>query len=129
MHIRLTASVLLEECQRLSINILQKTFRIVQQEQQKILDSYFDDISKYASNTEKPKVKNCYLSVPKQLAKENKKFQFSVVEKKRLLESMKTVLNGSEMPILYIYATMSIYLNFLLQLMKKKNSTSCIFQI
>ncbi len=57
-------------------------FGEVQAEQQKILDSYFDDISKYASNTEKPKVKNCYLSVPKQLAKENKKFQFSVVEKK-----------------------------------------------
>lgn len=50
--------------------------------QQRILDSYFDDISKYASNTEKPKVKNAYLSIPKQLAKENKKFQFSVVEKK-----------------------------------------------
>lgn len=50
--------------------------------QQQILDSYLDDISKYASKTEKPKVKNCFLSVPKQLAKENKKFQFSVVEKK-----------------------------------------------
>lgn len=50
--------------------------------QQRILDSYYDDISKYASNTEKPKVKNAYLSIPKQLAKENKKFQFSVVEKK-----------------------------------------------
>ena len=59
-----------------------KHFGEVQEEQQKILDSYFDDISKYASKTEKPKVKNCYLSVPKQLAKENKKFQFSVVEKK-----------------------------------------------
>lgn len=60
----------------------QKHFGLVQEEQQKILDSYYDDISKYASNTEKPKVKNCYLSVPRQLAKENKKFQFSVVEKK-----------------------------------------------
>lgn len=59
-----------------------KHFGLVQEEQQKILDSYYDDISKYASNTEKPKVKNCYLSVPRQLAKENKKFQFSVVEKK-----------------------------------------------
>ena len=50
--------------------------------QQMILDSYYDDISKYASNTEKPKVKNAYLSIPKQLSKENKKFQFSVVENK-----------------------------------------------
>lgn len=57
-------------------------FGEVQTIQQMILDSYFDDISKYASNTEKPKVKNAYLSIPKQLAKENKKFQFSVVEKK-----------------------------------------------
>ena len=57
-------------------------FGEVQNMQQMILDSYFDDISKYASNTEKPKVKNAYLSIPKQLAKENKKFQFSVVEKK-----------------------------------------------
>ncbi len=62
--------------------IKDKHFGNVQAEQQKILDSYFDDISKYASNTEKPKVKNCYISVPKQLAKENKKFQFSVVEKR-----------------------------------------------
>ncbi len=57
-------------------------FGEVWQQQQQILDSYFDDISKYASKSEKPKVKNCFLSVPKQLAKENKKFQFSVVEKK-----------------------------------------------
>lgn len=62
--------------------IKSKHFGEVQEQQQRILDSYFDDISKYASKTEKPKVKNCYLSVPKQLAKENKKFQFSVVEKK-----------------------------------------------
>lgn len=59
-----------------------KHFGEVYSEQQKILDSYLEDISNYAANTEKPKVKNCYLSIPKQLAKENKKFQFSVVEKK-----------------------------------------------
>ena len=59
-----------------------KNFSEVHNEQQKILDSYFDDISKYASTTEKPKVKNCYLAIPKELAKENKKFKFSTVEKK-----------------------------------------------
>ena len=59
-----------------------KNFSEVHNEQQKILDSYFDDISKYASITEKPKVKNCYLAIPKELAKENKKFKFSTVEKK-----------------------------------------------
>lgn len=59
-----------------------KHFGKVWEEQQKILNSYMEDISNYAVNTEKPKVKNCYMSIPKQLAKENKKFQFSVVEKK-----------------------------------------------
>lgn len=57
-----------------------KNFSIVQTEQQKIIDSNLDDILKYASLHEKPKVRNCYLSIPKQLAKEYKKFQFSVVE-------------------------------------------------
>lgn len=59
----------------------EKHFGRVHQEQQKIIDSYLTDISKYASLTEKPKAKNCYLSIPRQLAKEYKKFQFSVVEK------------------------------------------------
>jgi len=57
-------------------------FSEVQKEQDKILASFLDDISKYASTTEKPKARNCFLSIPKQLAKEYKKFQFSVVEKK-----------------------------------------------
>ena len=59
-----------------------KNFSEVQKEQDKILASFLDDISKYASMTEKPKARNCFLSIPKQLAKEYKKFQFSVVEKK-----------------------------------------------
>ncbi|MDR0516868.1 MAG: ATP-binding protein [Fibromonadaceae bacterium] len=56
-------------------------FAEVHKVQQKILDSYLDDIAKYASASEKPKARNSFLSIPKQLAKENKKFQFSVVEK------------------------------------------------
>jgi predicted AAA+ superfamily ATPase len=56
-------------------------FSDVQKEQEKIINSFIDDISKYASMTEKPKARNCFLSVPRQLAKEHKKFQFSVVEK------------------------------------------------
>lgn len=50
--------------------------------QKKIIDSYLDDIYKYAATPEKIKVKNVYLSIPKQLAKPNKKFQFSFLEKK-----------------------------------------------
>ncbi len=49
--------------------------------QNKILNDYLDDIAKYADMSDKPKVRNCFLSIPRQLAKENKKFQFSVVEK------------------------------------------------
>ena len=56
-------------------------FNEVHSEQTKIIMSYLDDIAKYASTAEKPKVRNCYLSIPRQLAKENKKFQYSVVEK------------------------------------------------
>lgn len=48
--------------------------------QKKITDAYLEDIAKYAATSDKPKARNCYLSVPRQLAKENKKFQFSVVE-------------------------------------------------
>lgn len=59
-----------------------KDFNRVHQIQEKISNSYLDDISKYAYSDQKPKIRSCYLSIPKQLAKENKKFQFSVVEKK-----------------------------------------------
>ena len=37
---------------------------------------------KYAQSCDKPKIRKCYDSIPRQLAKENKKFQYSVVEKK-----------------------------------------------
>lgn len=49
--------------------------------QGKILAYYQDDISKHAKDQEKIKVRQCYDSIPKQLAKEYKKFQYSVVEK------------------------------------------------
>ena len=47
-----------------------------------ILIDYEDDIAKYADNQEKVRTKACFNSIPKQLAKEYKKFQYSVVEKK-----------------------------------------------
>ncbi len=49
--------------------------------QRKILTDYQDDISKHAKGIEKIKVRQCYDSIPRQLAKEYKKFQYSVVEK------------------------------------------------
>ena len=56
-------------------------FGLVHEVQKSIISSYLDDIAKYAPAAEKPKARDCYLSIPDQLAKENKKFQYSVVEK------------------------------------------------
>ena len=49
--------------------------------QKKIISNYQDDISTHAKGEQKIKVRACYDSVPKQLAKEMKKFQYSLVEK------------------------------------------------
>lgn len=59
-----------------------KDFTKVQEIQDKILASYADDISQHAKGTEKVKVRQCYDSIPRQLAKENKKFKYSEVEHK-----------------------------------------------
>ncbi|MBR6599958.1 MAG: ATP-binding protein [Oscillospiraceae bacterium] len=49
--------------------------------QSNIIDSYVADMAKYASNTESVKIRACYNSIPAQLAKDNKKFQYKVVQK------------------------------------------------
>ena len=49
--------------------------------QRNIVRSYEDDMIKYANDTDKPLIKECFQSIPKQLSKENKKFQYSVVKK------------------------------------------------
>ena len=46
-----------------------------------ILNTYIADMSKYTSSTEATKVMACYDSIPSQLAKDNKKFQYKVVQK------------------------------------------------
>jgi len=58
-----------------------KDFNRVMEIQKNIISLYQDDISKHAKGKEKQLVRMCYDSVPKQLAKELKKFQYSVVEK------------------------------------------------
>jgi predicted AAA+ superfamily ATPase len=50
--------------------------------QRDIISDYASDIAKYAEGTEKLKARSCFFSVPKQLTKDHKKFQYSVVEKK-----------------------------------------------
>ena len=59
-----------------------KDFNRVGEIQNKILASYADDISQHARGSEKVKVRNCYDSIPRQLARENRKFKYSEVEKK-----------------------------------------------
>ena len=49
--------------------------------QRNIIDQYEDDMIKYADDSDKPRIRECFESIPKQLAKENKKFQYSVVRK------------------------------------------------
>lgn len=60
---------------------INKDFNRVAKIQQDILTEYQDDISKHAKSKEKQLVRMCYDAVPKQLAKEIKKFQYSTVEK------------------------------------------------
>lgn len=49
--------------------------------QRDIIHSYEDDMIKYADDADKPLIRECFLSIPKQLSRENKKFQYSVVKK------------------------------------------------
>lgn len=46
-----------------------------------ILDNYIADMAKYSSNTDSVKIRACYNSIPAQLAKDNKKFQYKVVQR------------------------------------------------
>ena len=49
--------------------------------QQTIISQYEDDMLKYADDADKSRIRECFESIPKQLAKENKKFQYSLVRK------------------------------------------------
>ena len=57
------------------------SFIDVQQTQTEILDNYIADMAKYAENSESVKIRACYHSIPAQLAKENKQFQYKLVQK------------------------------------------------
>ena len=52
----------------------------VSEEYKGILKEYRDDMVKYAPDKDKPYIRECFNSIPKQLAKENKKFQYSKVK-------------------------------------------------
>ena len=49
--------------------------------QRSLIAGYEEDMVKYADDADKPHIRECFESIPKQLDKENKKFQYSVVKK------------------------------------------------
>jgi len=49
--------------------------------QGRILNEYIADMAKYSSAVTSVKIRACYNSIPTQLAKENKKFQYKIVQK------------------------------------------------
>ena len=59
----------------------EKSFLDVRLVQGQIVDNYVADMAKYASASESVKIRACYQSIPAQLAKENRKFQYKVVQK------------------------------------------------
>ena len=56
-------------------------FGDVQRTQEKILAACIDDIHKYADAVDVPKIERCFRAMPLILAKENRKFKYSEVEK------------------------------------------------
>ena len=58
-----------------------ESFLSAQVIQNDIFNEYTADMSKYAGTTTSVKIRACYNSVPAQLAKENRKFQYKMVQK------------------------------------------------
>lgn len=54
---------------------------VVLQMQRDIVNGYRDDMIKYAPRSDKSKIRECFDSIPKQLGKENKKFQYTLIRK------------------------------------------------
>ncbi|MEN6619462.1 MAG: AAA family ATPase [Rikenellaceae bacterium] len=57
------------------------SFVAVSDIQNRILNEYIADMAKYAEPSASIKIRACYESIPAQLAKENHKFQYSVIQK------------------------------------------------
>ena len=57
------------------------SFLTIRNPQARIINEYVADMAKYADATTSVKIRACYNSVPTQLAKENKKFQYKVVQR------------------------------------------------
>jgi len=50
-------------------------------EQRGIVAEYEEEMVKYASDADKPRIRECFESIPRQLSKEYKKFQYSTIRK------------------------------------------------
>jgi len=58
-----------------------ESFVKIQSVQNNILNEYLADMAKYADPTTSIKIRACYNSIPAQLAKENTKFQYKIVQR------------------------------------------------
>jgi predicted AAA+ superfamily ATPase len=58
-----------------------KSLLTVPDVQNKIINDYIADMAKYATNTQGAKIRAAYNSIPVQLAKENKKFQYKLARR------------------------------------------------
>lgn len=66
-----------------AVNTFLKTKHIgkVAEVYRSIISEYEDDMVKYAKDNDKPFIRECFGSIPKQLVKENKKFQYATIKK------------------------------------------------
>lgn len=58
-----------------------KNIELIYKVQRNLIAEYEEDMVKYAEEVDKPRIRECFESIPKHLAKENKKFQYSVVRR------------------------------------------------
>lgn len=61
--------------------IKKRNIALVREEQKHLIRSFKDDMVKYVFGADKSRIRECFESIPQQLAKENKKFQFSLIKK------------------------------------------------
>lgn len=61
--------------------IKEKNVAFVREEQKLLIRSFEDDMVKYAQGADKSRIRECFESISKQLARDNKKFQFSLIKK------------------------------------------------
>lgn len=77
------------------VNTFLKTnnYQEVYATQKKIMESYREDIKHYASTSVRQKISDCYLSIPRQLAKDYTKFQYKVVSREGNARRYENCLN------------------------------------